>query len=533
MNDAWETGETVRLHDLLDQGRWEGLQQPLLRMLGARKLDHLAAPALLVVHELLDCAVQELHLHVFRNVLETDLNLQLENTDQALLDLYRVELKEHGTKNIAHACQLKDCQLTVCFPDDAAAQQAVLVRLAFPFPVKQIGCHNEKLLELLGFGLETENTGAGSRVDLVRLAARDQEADVPTILTATEEMAYLQQIYTAQHYGLIRFTAMGKVVSASPALLERLGLEHTPAALAALEERIPLRFHHEITWGLALEGDGAFENYRVRLTAMRGDRAAMLFNVSGVRHADGVLDTLWQLVSEDKIGHLLAEGSILNEARVNNILRHYVPQLVKQKARESVSLGKTSIGNEERTLAVLFCDIVGFTSFAEHCSEAESVIDTLNSILHRVSLSVIRHQGSIDKFMGDAVMAFFDDPANALLAAVDMQSHSDDINALRSRAGQQVLQLRIGMHWGRVVVGNVGTDERLDWTAIGDVVNTASRIERNCAPGSILISVEMKNAVAALHTSQFAFGETHRLNVKGKKDALEVCYVRVAGMSEG
>jgi class 3 adenylate cyclase len=128
--------------------------------------------------------------------------------------------------------------------------------------------------------------------------------------------------------------------------------------------------------------------------------------------------------------------------------------------------------------------------------------------------------------MGDSVMAIFRNPADAIYAALDMQHHSADINGLRSRAGQDPLQLRIGIHWGEVVIGNVGTAERLDWTAIGDVVNTASRIEKNCAPGSILISKTMRDAVVALNHPEIKFDKTFPLTVKGKREALLVCHIQ-------
>jgi len=115
-----------------------------------------------------------------------------------------------------------------------------------------------------------------------------------------------------------------------------------------------------------------------------------------------------------------------------------------------------------------------------------------------------------------------------LPGASDMQRRADDINGLRSRAGQQGLHLRIGIHWGEVVIGNVGTAERLDWTAIGDVANTASRIEKGCRPGAILASEAVKKAVEATRPGEFEFGETFGLQVKGKQDALTVCHVSPA-----
>jgi class 3 adenylate cyclase len=219
---------------------------------------------------------------------------------------------------------------------------------------------------------------------------------------------------------------------------------------------------------------------------------------------------------------------MLSEVRIHNITRSYVPQLVEEKARDAIRLGKNKLTNEVRNVAVLFCDIDGFTSYVETNASSESIIDTLNLILLRVASCVKRNHGSIDKFMGDCMMALFDRPDDALLAACDMQGHAEDINTLRLRAGQKTLQLRIGVHWGEVVIGNVGTVERLDWTAIGDVVNTASRIEKNCHPGAILISEAIRNAVPPAEAHRFAFGDTFRLQVKGKGEELAVCQVTQA-----
>ncbi|HEX8989474.1 MAG TPA: adenylate/guanylate cyclase domain-containing protein, partial [Rhodocyclaceae bacterium] len=168
------------------------------------------------------------------------------------------------------------------------------------------------------------------------------------------------------------------------------------------------------------------------------------------------------------------------------------------------------------------------TSYVERNADTESIVETLNFILSRVSRSVTRNRGAIDKFMGDSIMAIFDDPADAILAGLDMQSHSADLNALRSRAGQQTLQLRIGIHWGMVSICNVGIPERLDWTAIGDVVNTAARIEKNCEPGQVLVSRTTRDAAEAARPGLFRFGDVLGLTVKGKREELSVCNARLA-----
>jgi class 3 adenylate cyclase len=83
--------------------------------------------------------------------------------------------------------------------------------------------------------------------------------------------------------------------------------------------------------------------------------------------------------------------------------------------------------------------------------------------------------------------------------------------------------IKIGIHWGEVFIGNIGTPERLDWTAIDDVVNTASRLEKACQPGSVLISRVLRDQVMPLGARDLGFGPVTRLQVKGKREALEVC----------
>lgn len=223
----------------------------------------------------------------------------------------------------------------------------------------------------------------------------------------------------------------------------------------------------------------------------------------------------------------LAEGSILNEARIHNITRNYVPQLVEQRAREVVRLGGNALTNEECLLAVLFCDIAGFTAYVENNEKEESVIHTLNLILGRIAKVVKQHDGMIDKFMGDCVMALFRNPHHAILAALDIHKHSHDLNRLRMRAGKDLLLLRIGIHWGKVVIGNVGFSGRLDWTTIGDVVNTAARLEKNCPPGAVLISQALYETIAHLDHPSIRYSPVFYLKLKGKRKKQAVRYVEI------
>lgn len=482
----------------------------------ARGLATAVAPTILILHDLLDEAVRQMHLKVFRNIMESDVGLPFDGDDAQLEPLYRSELSEHGAQNIANACRLRGWQVAVHLP---ATNDATLAILELPFVLPREFCRSTRLIEALGFELAIEAQAAACRIILRNRLGKQLSPGPAVLLSPEETLISITQISEQLDYAVARFSAVGDLLAVSPSLL-------------TVADAIPLSFRNEVIWGLALaDGNGAFENYRIRLLSGGATAQSILYNVSGFRATDGTIHTLWQIVSHVESGTQLSQGAILSEARISNITRNYVPQLVEHKAREAIRLGKTSLSNEERPVAVLFCDIVGFTSYVESNADGESIIDTLNTILRRVSVSVKQNRGHIDKFMGDAIMALFDDPADAVLAAIDMQSHAEDINSLRSWAGQQVLQLRIGIHWGEVVIGNVGTAERLDWTAIGDVVNSASRIEKSCPPGGVLISQTVRQAIDAARSGPFVYGEMLGLQVKGKRDALMVCGVTIPVIS--
>jgi adenylate cyclase len=523
--------DQVCLH-AMSHAPWQDVQARLQSALEARQLGQLLAPTTLILHDLLDNALRIMHLRVFRNILEAEVGLPFEGGDAQLEPLYQAELSEHGSQNIAHACRQEGRQVLVRFPSLQSSRPVTLLEIEVPFVWERSQCQVDRLIDALGFRLGVEASDSGSRIILTRQDDRPIECAVPQLLDHAHQTDSLVQLFEQLGYGLIHFSATGGITAVSTALLERLRLPVSRASIGQLAEAIPLSFRQDVIWGMALadgqSANGAFENYRIRVQMPGAGSLSVLFNVSGFRHQDGSIHSLWQVVSQGEGAGQLSEGSIISEVRIHNITRNYVPQLVEQKARDAIRMGKTSLTNEERPVAVLFCDIVGFTSYVERNASSESVIDTLNSILRRVSVSVKRNRGSIDKFMGDCIMALFDDPAAAVLAAIDMQSHAEDINSLRFRAGQQTLQLRIGIHWGEVVIGNVGTAERLDWTAIGDVVNTASRIEKGCRPGSILISREVMTAIEASQPGKFAFGAIFGLQVKGKQDDLVVCHVSLA-----
>ena len=510
----------------LEHSLWLKLHSDLEVVLKKLNLMHLSAPSMLILHDFIDCAVKAMHHKVFLKLAESDFGMLAEGNKESLDGLYQAEVTEHGSRNIAQYCESNGWHVKVNF----TIASDTIVSINSPVKLEFANFGTSKLTGALAYQWHEKTMDIADDGYVYSLKRRPETTPpvrIGNLLDRATSLESIVSIHEKLGYGLVQFSSTGEILALSRSMLASVKLSESDSSIASLCTAIPFNFYNDIIWGLALSGEnGIFENYRTRMTLPGNETQSILFNVSGYRDDKSIIHSLWQIVSISDGGSSLAEGSILSEVRIHKITRNYVPQLVEEKAREAVRLGKDELTNEECFVAVLFCDIVGFTSYVESNANSESIIYTLNTVLRRVSSSVKRHNGSIDKFMGDSVMAIFRDPADAILAALDMQSHSADINGLRSRAGQDTLRMRIGIHCGEVVIGNVGTAERLDWTAIGDVVNTASRIEKNCTPGSILISKSMRDVVMSSHLHPaIDFGDVFRIVVKGKREALSVCQI--------
>lgn len=155
--------------------------------------------------------------------------------------------------------------------------------------------------------------------------------------------------------------------------------------------------------------------------------------------------------------------------------------------REIIAGGPDAVGRGRKlVVCVLFSDIRGFTTLSEHLP-AEEVVALLNRYFSRMTQAVHAHEGTVDKFIGDGLMAFFGAPnqlqapaANAFAAARGMLASLDQLNAELAAEGRPPLAIGIGLHCGEAVIGHIGSAERNAYTAIGDTVNTASRLESLC-----------------------------------------------------
>lgn len=193
-------------------------------------------------------------------------------------------------------------------------------------------------------------------------------------------------------------------------------------------------------------------------------------------------------------------AEIMRRRRVVNVFKQYVaPQVVDKISRDKDF--ELVLGGENRHVAVLFVDIRGFTTMSESL-RPEEVVEILNEYLALTTKSILDNGGTLDKFVGDATMAVFNAPFSlddyifrAVCTARDMKAGADALaEKFEKRFGKSVA-FGIGVNCGNAVVGNIGCEFRMDYTAIGDTVNTAARLESNAGPGQILMSSDVYEAV--------------------------------------
>lgn len=175
----------------------------------------------------------------------------------------------------------------------------------------------------------------------------------------------------------------------------------------------------------------------------------------------------------------LVQSQVTIERARTNLARYFSPNLVDQLAGQDQPLGAV----RKQSVAVLFADIQGFTSLSE-TMEPEEVVNLLRGFHERMETAIFAHQGTLDKYIGDGLMATFGTPmpgdadaTNALAAARRMLSELDRLNRERIARGDPALKLSIGIHYGTVVQGDIGGGRRLEFTVLGDTVNVASRLE--------------------------------------------------------
>ncbi|HEU4793978.1 MAG TPA: adenylate/guanylate cyclase domain-containing protein [Pyrinomonadaceae bacterium] len=210
----------------------------------------------------------------------------------------------------------------------------------------------------------------------------------------------------------------------------------------------------------------------------------------------------------------------------------FLPEYVVKQMLENPDSFK--LGGVSQTITILFADIRGFTRISEH-APPEKIVGLLNRYFSAMTDIIFAHGGTLDKYLGDGLMALFgaptttpDDASNALNAAVAMQRRLLGINRELREEGFAEIGVGMGLHTGEVIVGYIGSDRRSEYTAIGDTVNTSSRLESNARGGEILIS----DATAQAARSRYKLKPREPIMVKNRQQPVmlwEVDWAKASG----
>lgn len=233
--------------------------------------------------------------------------------------------------------------------------------------------------------------------------------------------------------------------------------------------------------------------------------------------------------ANDEIGDLTEafnqmSRSLEEKEQIKDAFRRYVSHQVAEEIFKDPAKYIETLKGTRRTVTVLFADIRGFTPLSERLG-AEEVVALLNEVLTKMTNFIFRYEGTIDKFLGDGLMALFgaplahaDDINRAINAAVDIQKSILAMNENRRQANKEMINVGIGIDTGDVVVGNIGAKVRLNYTVIGHSVNIAARLQEVAVGGEIIIS----ERVFAGAQVDYKFSEAMLIKVKGKEEPVKI-----------
>ena len=219
----------------------------------------------------------------------------------------------------------------------------------------------------------------------------------------------------------------------------------------------------------------------------------------------------------------LSYRRVKEEEALRNRLSRYVGENLVEKLLHSDD--GIFIENERQEVTVLFADIRSFSTLAEKMP-AEEVIEMLNQFFSAMVDIVFRNNGILDKFVGDQLMAVFgiissnsSAPRDAVKAAIEMQEATEDLMKERAKEDHETFEIGVGINTGSVIVGNVGSENRMDYTVIGDNVNIAARLQQTAKGGEIIIDERSFGQTK----DHFRIKEKGMLSVKNKTEPI-ICY---------
>jgi adenylate cyclase len=240
---------------------------------------------------------------------------------------------------------------------------------------------------------------------------------------------------------------------------------------------------------------------------------------------DPELKRILQEIAQEEAGHEATLRSRLRLYKQKHLLRETISRYVSPQMCAEIlnNPGLLQLGGERRKVTILFADIKGFTALSEKM-EPEKVVEVLNTFFTEMVELVFQHQGALDKFLGDALMVDFGVPVeipraefHAVACALAMHRR---LKEMRDAGLTPIQGIRIGINTGEAIVGNIGSDKRMDFTVVGDVVNVAARLQELTKEleAETLVSEATYLEVA----EQFRFQAVPTVVLRGRRDPTQV-----------
>ena len=243
----------------------------------------------------------------------------------------------------------------------------------------------------------------------------------------------------------------------------------------------------------------------------------------------GKLDVLFDVKRDDELGLIAHElNGMVSGLKEKKVLKTTFGRIVDPRVRDHLLKNGLELGGQLKQATILFSDIRDFTSMSEKLSP-EEVVNLLNRFFEKMNVCINAHDGIVNKFIGDAILAVFGVPIDmenhaerAIEAALLMRMANIQLNKTLKKEGLMEIKMGIGIHTGDVLAGNIGSIDRMEYTVIGDTVNVASRLEGLCKEynKNLIISGKTLELLPDIHRSKTQFlGD---VKVKGKKESIKI-----------
>lgn len=383
--------------------------------------------------------------------------------------------------------------------------------------------------EEIGDPLTTHQTTIARLKDLVEIAKELSSAEsIEAIFSRVQEVVF-RELTTIERLGLLidvqedgqlkLVNAASKNSQSHASIINDSSWISQSICYKVFKQRVAVKV-------VDAQSDKRFEGeHSLLMKGIRGALAVPLWDkdqVVGVLYADARLrlkpsdpleeddlsffSTLANLVASS-VQRWLLTRKLQEEAKIRqNLQRYHSPAVVQQLIAEGV-LEDGRIKPIEAEISILFADIVGFTALSERLTPTK-IAELLNQLFDEMTNSVFLNGGTLDKYIGDCVMAFFGAPEpqidhfdRAVSAGLSMLERLDHLN--KTHFVQNPLRLRIAINTGKAVVGDVGSQKRVDYTVLGATVNLASRMESICTPGECIISFATFDRLKNKYKSHF------------------------------